>query len=290
MTAAKRQSVWNINSGRTPERIGPLLTARAFDSIDPSYADLHDSGQGRERTSLLKIEDAIHDLVWLERALSKCFSYLDRTGVKLDKAIDALVVGVRQSGESLTVASLGLALKRLLARFGDGHTRVGDLSAFARAGYAPYLLSRTERGVAAFLGDRSGFVSADVPFLKAIDTVALDEWIEAARAYETLGSAHFQRRQAIRNLRYLARLCAELGLPEQSAIELALVNENEKESTQSLRLDMHRPSTYGNWSRSESEALVGDIDYLRIASMASEPAFLHSMMDSMTSSDRRADS
>jgi len=294
MTSENRQSVRRILNGDDSEEVGPLpsspprelpVLGRALAELDPRYAFLASLTPGSERRDRrIALDLALQDLVQLQAEMEERHSYLGLAGVDVDAAFDALVAGLARLGPDVSVHTFGLGLMRLLALFGDGHTGAGgagSLRSFARPGYAPWLLADTTGGLVALREDRSSFVDPEHPFLVAIDGIAVDEWIRAAEPYAALGSPQARRRQALRNLRYIAQLRVDLGREPSSGVVLTLRGAAGETSELSLPLEERRAPVYGTWPRTEDRLLDGEVGYLRLAEMSDEPAFLARLRDSM---------
>ncbi len=284
MTSAKRQAVLARNKGRAPAAAQPthprIPLPAVVDAPDERYAHLARLAAGCAGPAV-PVYDARADLVELEQAMQERFSYLTLTGVDRRAAFDALHHGLHGAGDVVPLRAFGLGVKQLLALFGDGHTRLTGLRDLARPGYAPYLLQEVQGGVLAFRESRDGPIDSRYPFLRAIDEVPIEDWVAFAARYEALGSPQFQRRQALRNLRYLAELRAAQNLPASRQVTLTLVNAagEEREVTESLRTD--RAPVYGPWPRSESRPLESGIHYLRLAAMDDDPELMRGLRAAM---------
>jgi len=284
MTHANRQAVLARNKGRAAPTSTPTLPRIALppvvDAPDERYAHLARLAPECAGPNV-SVRDARADLVELEQAMQERFSYLTLTGVDRRAAFDALHHGLHSAGEDVPLRAFGLGVKQLLALFGDGHTRLAGLRELARPGYAPYLLQEAEGGVVAFGESRDSLLDPEHPFVKAIDGRPLEEWIAFATRYEALGSPQFQRRQAVRNLRYLAEIRAALEQPASDQVTLTLVNAagEERELLETLRTD--RAPAYGPWPRAESRPMENGVHYLRLGAMDDDPALMSELRGAM---------
>ena len=124
-------------------------------------------------------KQAEEDCAALRSALVDGYSYVARRGVDLDGELAKIR---SKLGDPVDRRAFGLALMKLLALFGDGHTRLADDPAeFLPPGFAPFLAAEAEGRIVAFKPDRSAFLAPDAPFLVTIDGVDTGRWIEAAR-------------------------------------------------------------------------------------------------------------
>ncbi len=245
--------------------------------------------------SRLSRRDAQEDLDELEWLLENHYSYLKRKGVNYKAALDA----IRKSlGEGIDRSCFGYQLSKFIALFGDGHSQVASstvrLSSLCSS-FPPYLVEESAGRLVAFKPDRSGFVDPIFPFLRAIDSISMDTWLEAAGLTVAKGSPQFVRYNTIRNLRYIEGLRKELGLNRSGTIELQLESDDGL-STRHLEMPLvqQRP-IYGFWPRPENEIksmedarvesriLESNIGYLRFVMMLAEPEFLDDLIEAMDS-------
>jgi len=241
----------------------------------------------------LGTRDAREDLDELEWLLENRYSYLKRKGINYKAALDA----IRNSlGEGIDRSCFGYQLSKLIALFGDGHSQVASSTvrlSSSCSSFPPYLVEESGGRLVAFKPDRSGFVDPNFPFLRAIDSVSMDNWLEAAGLTVAKGSPQFVRYNTIRNLRYIEGLRGELGLSKSRNIEVLLES---ADGLSSRRLDLplveERP-IYGFWPRPENEIktmedarvesriLQPNIGYLRFVMMLAEPEFLDDLIEAM---------
>ncbi len=247
MTAAKRRRLWHANKLDDDERSErPAPTTLAATSWQA-------------------------DLEQLEQLIDERYAYR----ALRDVDVSALIAEARErlGTESVRVADLGLAVERMLAAFGDGHTRVANARSFFARGYLPFLVAETADGLVALQADRSGFVAAEHPYLVALDGVPVDQWLDAARPFVAQSSPQFVRRHTVRMLRFVQFLRSQRGAPTTDKLQVVLRNGSGETETLALRVASRYP-TYGDWPRTASRVLPGGIGYLRIPRMSSDPAFL----------------
>lgn len=208
------------------------------------------------------------DLDQLEAELEDGYSYLTLRGVPYRDALDAVRIAAAQG---MNGDDFALRIAKILALFGDGHTRLRSLP--LSRGYLPFLLAEASGGIVAFSADRRAFLDDECLFVKSIDGIGIERWLEQSMRISAQGSPQFVRRQSIENLRYVAHLRRELGLAAEREIEVELQSTEGKRKTISVPLADTRP-VYGTWPRKESGVLSKDIGYLRIAEMTDDPEFL----------------
>ena len=221
---------------------------------------------------------AAEDLEQLEWLVRERFAYRDPAGVDVAAAFDALHLALP---EEVDLYGLALQVRRLLARFGDGHSRLEALPDLPGERYLPCLAEDVGPLTYAVKPERSGFIDPGYPCLVALDGLPLERWLAAASALEAGGHPGAVRRRATRGLRELTVLRAELGLPAEAKVRLTLADEKGKK-TRELEVEVasRRPS-YGQRVQGEHRTLGGKVGYLRIAEMSDDPDFLAGLEQAM---------
>ncbi len=216
--------------------------------------------------------EAERDLDQLEWELVNRFAYLRWKGVDYEAALDTIRLGF---GDGITCGALAIQVMKLLALFGDAHSKVIEPSSDTMPNrFADFLFGDTEAGVAAFHGNRSGFLDPARPYVASLDGVPVADWIEAAGAVVAKGSPQLVRRHSVRNLRYVGRVRQELGLPDEPRLKVELVDADGGNAATVERPVVGRRAAYGSWPRRDTGVLEGNVGYLRIAHMDHEPEFL----------------
>jgi hypothetical protein len=105
----------------------------------------------------------------------------------------------------------------------------------------------------AFKPDWSDFVDPNFPFLRAIDDVSMNKWLEAAELTVAKGSPQFVRYNTIRNLRYIEVLRKELGLSKPETLKVQLESVDGLSTTQLVLPLVDKKPIYGFWPRPENE-------------------------------------
>ena len=258
-------------------------TVRVLKNVEMTERNRRLIRKSRQRPSrrprVLSRDDALKDLDVLRDVMEKRFSYYTRKGIDHDAAFEEVRKAV---GKSIPSDAFSLRVSKLLARFGDGHSRLsGGLDAHVARGYLPFLAAEAEGKLVAFQEDRSGFLDAGHPYLRSLDGLSPDRWMKAARAIVPAGSEQFVRLHSIRSMRYLNYLRSELGRPVRST-DVVILESKDGTSTKTLKLrTSDRRTIYGPWPRGESRTLETKFGYLRIPVMESDPRFLKSLTDQM---------
>ena len=278
---------WNDRRPRRIHREHAKTIAKEFEYLTRriDFSVSHDTWLGKR--------DAERDLDELEWLLENRYSYLHLKGVDYKAALDSL----RNSlGDGVNRSTFGYQLSKFIALFGDGHSRVASSSVRLSSlcsSFPPYLVEESADRLVAFKPDRSEFVDPNFPYLRAIDGVSMDTWLEAAVLTVARGSPQYVRYNTMRNLRYIEGLRRELGLNKSGTIELQLESADGL-STRQLEMPlMEQRPIYGFWPRpeieiksmedvrAESRILEPNIGYLRFVMMLTEPEFLDGLIEAM---------
>lgn len=213
------------------------------------------------------------DCLELRAFLIGRYSYLER---RPEVAKDVLAALERPTAKDRT--ALALFLSGLLARFGDGHTRLPGLENHLPQSYTPFLVGVAGTRLVAFTPGRISFL--DEPYLTKIDGVEVGRWLAATEAFVAHGSQQYRLWRGARALRHIAFLRRSLGLPASESMRVELMGPKGKRSTVDLPLSNRKP-IYGDWPRKASGLLVGNIGYLRIPEMRGDARWLDSLRDWM---------
>lgn len=249
-----------------PERFEPLVR-RFFD----------DHGGPR-----LTREQAEQDLDELEWRLTNEHSYtalrLRPAAGELREALDAIRAAL---GDGISLADFAVQLQKVIVSTGDGHAGVQSLRSYLLPGYAPFLVADTADGPVAFKEDRTGFLDEQRPFLRAIDGLPLQRWLDAAAALEADGSPHLERRRALGFLREVASLRRLLDLPASQTLRVELTDAQGGNAAELvLPLAEQRP-VYGVWPRTGHRKLDGGVAYVRIPEMDGDDEFVGQVVDAV---------
>ncbi|MCA8959409.1 MAG: hypothetical protein KDC38_02800, partial [Planctomycetes bacterium] len=223
-------------------------------------------------SSRLSAERAAEDLDQLEWHLENEYSYLTLNDVDHRRALDTIRAGLSGSKRAgIDRRDFHIQLRKLMALFGDGHSRVSGVAKVLPPGFLPAELVDTADGVVAIDPDRSGPIDATHPFLVAIDGISIERWLDAARPLVARGSPAFVRCGSLSYLPFVQYLRQELGRASTPRVELTLASAGGATTTvvRDIRRSpaLHDPTIGDRWRR-----LDGDIGYLPIPSMSGDPA------------------
>jgi hypothetical protein len=208
--------------------------------------------------------EAEEDLDQLEWLIENQYSYRDRIGFDYRAALDAIRCGL---GDGIARSDFAYQLHKLVAGFGDGHTRVldPDLKRGLCSRFLPFLVDEAMERLVAFKADRSDFLAPGFPFLRELDGRPVEDWLAAASRLAPAGSPQLQRLRAIRSLRYIEPLRSELALPPSSSVTVLLGSPDSSNAKEVVLPLASECPIYGAWPRTESRILPHYIGYLRIA-------------------------
>ncbi len=232
-----------------------------------------------EPVTQLSRADAFADLDDFARRMRDEYAYYARAAAAFERDLDAAKKALPATIERDDFAR---RVQALLCLFGDGHTQLSDLEQYLPSGFLPFLVDDTGGRLVAFREDRSAFFDEQHPYLVALDGVAIATWLDAAARLVPRGSPDFVRWHSIRGLRFVAWLRQELALPATDSLSVELADESGARVTSRAKLSSRKP-IYGEWPRSRSGLLDGQIACLRIPKMDDDPGddqALHATMQS----------
>ena len=253
-----------------------FLGCNQSNPVDPSY--------------LISPEEAEEDLDQLNWLIENRYSYRDLKGIDYRARLDDIRGGL---GDDITRGELGYELTKFMVLFGDGHTGMASNAVSVKnmcSQFLPFLAAESQGRIVAFRQDRSDFVDPNFPFLRTLDGLPLDSWLQAAQMWTPQGSTQFTRQQSIRYLRCIELLRKELGIKKTGDIDVELES-NDAKSTKKISLPpANKRPIYGFWpplptkitfSEVEYRILPENIGYLRFVLMSEEPEFLTELIEAM---------
>jgi hypothetical protein len=222
-------------------------------------------------------DQALADITEFERGLDGRFAYRSWRGIDLTSRLDALRSSL---DEKVDVNDFARSLNAIMATFGDGHAFVRSPSENRPSTYPPFLVEWTGSGFIALRPDRSGFLDDAHPYIMEIDGITIEEWLETVRPQVVDGSPQLIRARSIRDLRDLEGLRKTRGLPASDSLtcRLAMTPDGGSPIDERVAMTPSRP-IYGDWPRTRSRILPGNIGYLRIESM--DPRLIPGIRESM---------
>ncbi len=207
------------------------------------------------------------DLDALRVELEGRWAYLRANDVDYVAAIEEIRA---RSAAGMDYDAYGIEIQKLISRFIDGHSGVGGFR--YPPGGLPFLIEAAGDRYVGFHADRSGFLMPGFPFVRTIDGVEVDGWIEAARPFNPQGSKQYVVRRGLRQLSALQFLRGELSLPLAETVRVELASADGTRRTEVHLPAGERSPSGSTWPRHASGFVDGDVGYIRIASMTPEAA------------------
>ncbi len=233
-------------------------------SSDFSLAPVLSTAKINGAEGLVGREEYLQDLAEFEQRLLDQSSYLSR----LDFDYKAAFKELRESlGDETSVAEFVSKLQKLLMQIGDCHARISS-DAWPDSGrYLPLRPADTTAGIAALSINSDVPLDPQRPYIESIDSVPLDQWMDAAARLVVRGSPQLVRRRSLRMLGYLPAMRDEMGLPANEVVVIGLRSaDGVTHSEMRLRPTGQRFSVAKIRTQATTK-LAGNIGYLRIASM-----------------------
>lgn len=182
---------------------------------------------------------------------------------------DAAVAALRKKVDAgISTNDFGIELQKIIALGIDGHAGVSGFT-IPPGGYLPFLVEPEGERFVAFKPDRTGFVADGFPYLTKIDGKDMGDWCAAAAVLVPKGSPQYVRRHSLRYLRDLNYLRGLMKLPKKDAVEVELASGKGKTRKTALPVAKRYP-TYGEWPRTGSRLLAGNVGYLRLPDLTKE--------------------
>ena len=222
--------------------------------------------------------EAQSDLERLRRLIDNYYSYRDLRSIDYRSKIDELSQRLPQT---VDVAAFGVDIMKLLAPFGDGHTRLRGSSSILPHGFAPFTVVPHGKRYVAIDASGASYLDDAHPYIHSIDGVEVAKWIDAVRPIVAQTTDGFVRRVAAERLGFIQFARGELGLTKKSTLTVRLMNASAQVTSEreldvtSRRLRGHRPAGH------DRKLLPGNIGYLRVASMDSGRRFKQWLADAM---------
>jgi hypothetical protein len=247
-----------------PWALSPRVQREHATKPDPRLLHLAVRFYDAARRNVLTAEHAAADLDQLEWALENQFSYLTRLGVDYRAALDTIRASL---GDGIDERDFHIQLRKVVALFGDGHSRVRGVEGVLHAGCLPFAVADIGGRLAALPSRGGKSWRATAPWLTAIDDLPVARWLDAAGDLATKGSPQLQRRERLRFLPYVTHLRAALGRPAQATVNVTIGGQTFELplADKASRAELPLPgNSHGK--------LAGNIGYLRLAEMSADAA------------------
>lgn len=240
MTEDNRRAVWKFNN--MPDR-----DAEGMPANDTKY----------------RLDEVYQDIAFLARAIEDNYAYADLKQTDYVNWFDFLI---NTMGAQIRRDDLAFEIQKVLAMFGDGHTRVNDLNDMMPTGYLPFNVLPLGNKIVCVAPDGSGLLHPEFPFLKSVNGISIYELLQTAGTLVPDGSTQFQWTQSLRKLTYIEFLLRAMDVRSGGHLEIEL----DDGQNHTLTLDMPISDEKVRYQRPEvdAEALRQEgIGYLRIPLM-----------------------
>ena len=217
------------------------------------------------------LEDIDTLIKWLEDE----YAYLTR---KPDYDYRAGIKQIKDKLEDrVSVKRLAVDLSRVLAGFGDGHTRIPDKGEWLPSGYLPFVIDDLNGKLVALSSNRQELFDGEFAFLKKIDGVDAEDWVAAAGQIVAKGSPQFHRIGSI-GLAHWVRLTRYLlNKDGEREFDVVLADDVGNETTKSVRMRDQLPRIWPASRDTAVSRIEERFGYMRIAEMVDDRNVLHAL-------------
>jgi len=155
--------------------------------------------------TIISKAEAEEDLNQLHQLITDKYSYYFLNSVDIDKEIQDIR---DQLPENIKVYDFALLVNRLLNKFGDGHSRIGNIS-FREYGKLPFKTCAFKDEIICY--NSNGLLENDFPYLKSINGVsATDLWTTSEELLTPDGSPQFKKSVSAGRLNRIGVLLRQL--------------------------------------------------------------------------------
>ncbi len=227
----------------------------------------------------LTATEARADIDQLQTLLENEHAYLTVKGFDYAQAFDALR---DRCDKGIARREFAIGLAKILALFGDAHTRARGKEKFLPRGFTPFVIEDVNGRLIALKRSRSKLLKSKYPYLTKIDGVDAEKWVKAAGTIVAQGSPQFVRYGSIKIAHWVRFVRGELGHKQRKSISVELTN-NKGTKTKTLDLDISSkaPKIFAPAPEAKVEMLEGNIGYLPIPEMAGGRFFLRALNQAM---------
>ena len=211
-------------------------------------------------------QEAIADLDEVAQLIKGKHSYIHTVDFDYQQAINAIKESI---GNAIEVSVLALQIHKLVQYVGDSHAYVNDWMALLPKQYAPAKYGLKNNRIFAYKQDVSGLLVEGFPYVKSIDGVDIDKWIDKAGAVSsgtgsTKSSRFFRGRLA---MQYIDFMRGELGIAASDTVTYILESEDGLQKKEVVLAVVTQTNFDKPFGLSESSKILADnIGYLRIYS------------------------
>jgi hypothetical protein len=281
------------NMGHTPQ-VSVMLRLRDLSAATIHTLEVRMTRENRRRllrarkrsqptqSKRLTASQARADLDQLQELLEQRFAYATRFDVDF---VDRIARLKKHAASGIDANTFALQLRRLIATFGDGHSRVRGWATFLPQRHLPFAVDVAEDRLVALRADRSDLLDPKRPFIHQIDGLDVSTWLGASAALVAKGSPQFIRRGAVDVLHYIQFVRTEMDRTKTVAVTVHLVDATGTDRrAKVLQVSPRPPLRRPTGPAFEHRMLAQDIAYLALRSMDRDEAFMANLRRAMEAS------
>ena len=204
---------------------------------------------------------AIADLESLEYNIKNSYSYANLKGVNYPLAIDAIIADL-QTG--ISKRDLGIQVKRLLALFGDGHSRVSRSKLKIDSLFLPFQIRKIEGKYIAVAKNK--IFNKEYPEMVSIDGFSMNTLQEKAGEMAAKGSPQFYENGSLTYLSYYGFLQKQLNI-KNSIPKILFTNGKDTITTDVALVGRTEKGKLSIRKKSHHKLLTDNIGYIYLHKM-----------------------
>ena len=243
------------------------------------YARLDANTEDRPLPKRISKKEAAEDIDALIEWLENEYAYLKRKP-SFDWRGELNAIKDKLEDEN-SVKRFAVDLSCVLAKFGDGHTRIRSKTEWLPSGYLPFVIENLNGKLVALKYNRRDVYEDGYPYLKKIDGIDAEEWVAAAGKMAADGSPQFHRIASIGLAHFVRLTHYMLGKDGERDFEIVLANNNGEETTKSVSMTEDAPQIWPASRQTTVSNMEGRFGYMRIAEMVDDRETLHSLTVAM---------
>ena len=220
---------------------------------------------------LLTRTEAEEDLDQLGEYIRTRHSYVYSTDFDYGRAIEFLKTRL---SDTVSVPVFALQIHKLVQHLGDNHAKLSGWMDYLPERFVPFSFGFKAARVFAFHRDRSNLIDESHPYVRSIDGIPIDRWVERAGDITSGpdGSDSQRWQRLLDLLEYIDFMRSEIGLPNRDDIEVILESEDGADSSMHFfSVADERNETGKPFGLSaDSRIMEKNIGYLRIHSQRND--------------------
>lgn len=218
------------------------------------------------KTDTITKKEMIEDLNFLSKKLTDSSSYIRKGKMRSLQKIENIK---NELPETLSTNSFLFKIKQLIAAIGDGHGSVTAKNRSHKGLYLPFRIGWSDAGLCAVAINGDKFLSPSHPFLRRLEGLPVQMWLDATKKYENIGSPSQNLYRSMVGMRRIDILRRDMNLPSSSSVSVTLADlEGNTIDLDLIASRTHYPLASISFSPTQ---IIGNIGYLRIPKMKDYP-------------------